>query len=75
MKDLPSRKHYCYKIYIFLMKSNAYHLLCIDNPSAGLPRIFTRKATVPASMIFQKSQPPLLKGNGRSSDMKRHRKI
>ena len=42
MEELLSKEHYCYKIDILLMKSNAY-TPSIDNPLYGLPPIFTWK--------------------------------
>ena len=58
MKDLLSKDHYCYKIHTLLMKSSAYSP-SIDNPLYGLPTRIYKKILTPASMIFQKSQPPI----------------
>ena len=57
MKDLPSKEHYCNKIYRLFMKSSSYPP-SIDNPpiSANLPNL--QENLDPPSMIFQKCKPP-----------------
>ena len=73
MKDLLSKDHYCYKIHKFLM-TTVLTPCSIGNPHYGLYPVFTRKSLpLPSpltlsSMIFQKSQPSINRGDSRYAD-------
>ena len=58
MKDLLSKRHYCYKTHTLLMKSSAYRPAPFyeqpNNPSIWTTPHFTRKLISP-SLIFQKA--------------------
>ena len=59
MKDLLSKKHYCYKIHALLVKSRAY-TPSIENP------LFLQEDLIPPSMTVQKPQSPPSKNKGGS---------
>ena len=62
MKDLLSTEHYCYKVYTLFMKTIGYDL-SIDNPTIRTSSHFYKLILISHSMIFQKSQPPIIKGD------------
>ena len=57
MEDWLNKEHYCHKMHILPVKSSAYPLLLIDNPS--FPPIwiakphFYKKIVTPPSIIFK----------------------
>ena len=62
MKDLLSKKHYCYIIHKSLKKSSGYSPLPQTTPSMWITPYSDKKILTLTFMIFQKSQPPVSKG-------------
>ena len=65
MKDLLSKEHYCYKMHALALKRSAYSPSIDNTPIMEYPPILQENLDPPPpSMIFQKFQPPIIKGEG-----------
>ena len=62
MKDLLNTEHYCYKVCTLFIKNSGYNLF-IDNPPIWTSSHFYKLILISHSMIFQKYQPPIIKGS------------
>ena len=59
MKTLLHKKHYCYKIHIYITnKQQCLPSFYRQPPYIGYSPQFYKKILIPTSMIFEKFQPP-----------------